>query len=114
MTTQLLMQRDQAGKNTFGLIPTDTKFKNILAAGVAKALSVPTDANTFLAILSSEPGSSVWWAHNTTAVLPAAGEFVAATEEQNPASWVVKSGDTISAITNNTTAEVGVKFYAIS
>lgn len=112
MTTQLLMQRDAAGKNTFGLIPTDTKFDTILSATFAQTFTVPTDASKFLAIFSAEPGSSVWWALNTTATLPA-GAVAATDSEQNPASWVVESGDTISAITNNTTAEVGVKFYAI-
>jgi hypothetical protein len=114
MTTQLLMQRDVAGENTFGLIPTDKKFKNILAVGVAKTVTVPTDANKFLAIFSSQPGTSVWWALNATATLPTAGEFVASNAEQDPSSWVVENGDTISAITNSATAEVGVKFYAIS
>lgn len=112
MTTQLLMQRDAAGKNTFGLIPTDTKFDTILSATFAQTFTVPTDANKFLAIFSVQAGTSVWFALNTTATLP--GAAVAATDsEQNPASWVVESGDTISAITNNVTAEIQVKFYAI-
>jgi len=111
--TQLLMQRDLSGQNTFGLPPCDNKFSTTLATTVAQTFTVPTVATRWLAVFSVEPGASVWFAHNATAELPGAA-VDDKNSEQNPAAWIVKSGDTISAITNNTTAEIGVKFYAIS
>jgi hypothetical protein len=112
-TTALLMTRDQSGAVTFGLIPSTIKYNTTLAAGVAQTFTTPSDTAKYLAIFSMEPGASVWCALNTTAAVP--GVSVAATSsELNPTSWQVEAGDTISVISPNTTAEIGVKFYAIS
>lgn len=111
--TALLMTKDVGGQNSFGLVPADDKFATTLAATVAQTFTVPSEASNWVAIFSVEPGASVWFAYNVTATLPG-GAVAAATGELNPAVWQVKAGDTISAITNNTTAEVGVKFYALS
>ena len=112
-TTQLAMTRDINGYNTFGLVPSTKKFNTTLAVGVAQTFTTPSDSSSYLAIFSMEPGASIWCALNTTAVLPG-GSVAATSSELNPTSWEVQAGDTISVISPNTTAEIGVKFYAIS
>lgn len=112
-TTKLAMTRDINGFNTFGLIPSTIKYNTTLAAGVAQTFTTPSDQASYLAIFSMEPGASVWCALNTTAALPG-GSVAATSSELNPTSWQVSSGDTISVISPNTTAEIGVKFYAVS
>lgn len=110
--TKLNMTRDINGFNSFGLTPADDKFNTILAATVAQTFTTPTGNGLWAAIFSVEPGASVWFAYNTTATLPG-GSVAATVSELNPTVWQVAGGSTISAISNNTTAEVGVKFYAL-
>jgi hypothetical protein len=116
--TQFAMTRDVNGYNSFGLVPAANKFNTILAATVAQTFTVPlntinpTNNAKWVAIFSVEPGASVWFAHNTTATLPS-GSVASTVSELNPTVWEVEAGDTISAITNNATAEIGVKFYAV-
>jgi hypothetical protein len=112
MTTKFAMTRDVNGYNGFGLIPAEDKYSTTLAATVAQTFTVPDNFQNWIAVFSFEPGSSVWVAHNTTATLPG-GSVASSVSELNPTVWQVKGGDTISAISNNTTAEIGVKFYAL-
>ncbi len=112
MTTKLNMTRDINGFNTFGLVPADDKFNTTLAASVAQTFTAPTESKNYAAVFAIEPGAVVWFAYNTTATLP--GASVASTpSELNPTVWQVEGGSTISAITNEVSAEVGIKFYAI-
>ncbi len=112
-TTQLLMTRDNTGAVTFGRVPTTAAFSTELADGVAQEFTAPTDFPKYLAIFYFQPGKSVWCSIDGTAEVP--GASVAATNsEGNPTSWQVPAGSTISVITNDTTAEVGVSFYAVS
>lgn len=113
MPTQLLLVRDQAGENTFGIKPPDTIKNTTLSAGVEQNFTVPTTANVWLAVFSPEKGSDVFVAVNDTAALPGSS-FADSTSFQNPGSWQVNSGNTISMITNDTTVFVSVAFYAIS
>lgn len=114
MATKLSMVRDINGVNTFGVPPSTNKESTVLSAGVAQTYTVPVsgDNTEWLAIFYIEPGSSVWMAHNATATLPT-GSFTTTDSEGNVPAWIVSGGDTISFITNNTTAEVGVKVYAL-
>lgn len=112
MTTKLSMQRDINGFNSFILSPTIDKQNTILAAGVAQGFTAPTAADNYVAIFAFQPGATVWVATGVTATLPGASVAITVSE-QNPAGLKVASGATISMITNNTTAEVGVKYYAI-
>lgn len=110
--TQFAMVSDVRGFNSFGLEPSSDKFATTLAVGVAQTFTTPTAYDRYVAIFSVEPGASVWFAHKTTATLPGSS-VAAATSELNPTVWKVSAGDTISAISPNTTAQVGVKFYGI-
>lgn len=107
------MIRDINGFNSFGLMPSTNKQNTILAATVAQTFTVPTNptGTSWAAVFFIEPGATVWVSHNDAATLP--GVSVDDTNsEGNPTVWEVNSGDTISMISNNTTAEVGIKYYA--
>jgi len=122
MTTKFNMTRDINGYNGFGLVFSDTNYKTTLSTGVAQSLTVPnsiplggapTSANLHLiAVFSFEPGTRVWVANGATAVVPT-GSFVATASQLNPAARDVQAGDVLSFITNDTTADVSVAFYAI-
>lgn len=114
-TTVLNMVRDASGAVTFGTDPGGANGQNTtLAATVAQAFTVPENplGQKWLAIFYFEPGSSVWVAHNTTAVLPG-GSVAMTSSKGNPTSWRVSAGDTISMISNNTTVEVGIAYQSV-
>lgn len=110
--TKLSMTRDINGFNTFGLVPSEDKFNTTLAATVAQTFTVPAKFVNASAIFFIEPGATVWVAHNETATLPG-GSVASTVSEGNPTVWTVSGRDTISMICNNTTAEVGIKFYEL-
>lgn len=110
--TKLNMTRDINGFNTFGLVPAANKYNTTLAATVAQTFTVPAKIPNAVAIFFIEPGATVWVAHNTTATLPG-GSVASTVSEGNPTVWKVSGGDTISMISNNTTAEVGIKYYEL-
>jgi hypothetical protein len=110
--TQLNLTRDIAGSNTFGLPFAKIKYDTTLLAGVEQLLTVPGPSSKYLAIFSIEPGTSIWVANNTTAVVAGAA-FTATNSELNPVAREVKATDVLHFITTNTNATVGVSFYAI-
>jgi len=112
MALDLRLQRDKAGKNTFGLEFSDLKFNTTLLNGVEQTLTVPGPESKYLMIFSIQPGSQVWIAKNATAAIPGAA-FAQTDSELNPVARNVKGGDVIHFITNNTDATVGVILYAI-
>lgn len=113
MTTPFSMTRDINGYNGFGLEFSDSNQGTTLATGVAQSFTVSGGKAKYLAVFSFEPGASVWVAKNTPAALPT-GAFASVDSIQNPTARVVRQGDTLSFITNATTAYVGVTLYAIS
>lgn len=114
MATALNLTRDKAGQNTFGLTFSDIKFNNILeAAGGAKDLEIPASHTDWLVVFAIEPGAQVWVARNAVATIPAAGEFVQTASELNPVARQVKGGDTLSILTTNVDAQIGVMLYTI-
>lgn len=112
MSTKFNMTRDINGYNSFGLVPAYDKQNTILAATVSQDFTVPSNFIDCVAVFYFEPGSSIWVSYNSTPTLPNGG--VSDTNcEGNPTVWQVKGGDVISMITNNTTAEVGIKYYGL-
>lgn len=110
--TKFAMTRDINGYNGFGVQFSNINYKTILSATVEQHFTVPSTASKWLAVFSFEPGSSVWVDNNNTAALPG-GSFAATTSQLNPAGREVNSADVLSFITNDTTAEIGVSFYAL-
>lgn len=120
MATPFNMTKDISGYNGFGLPVSDTNYSATLAASTATALTVPlvselgmsysTAKAKLIAIITSDPGSSIWVANNLTAAVPAGGSFASTTSALNPAAIEVKVGDVLSFISTGT-PEVGVRFY---
>lgn len=114
MTTKFYMTRDINGYNGFGLSPSEDKFSTTLSANVAQTLcTVPSNFSTWLAVFSPQVGSDIWVAYNATATLPG-GSPSSTVSEHLPSGRYLKAGDTVSCITADTTATIGVMLYAIS
>jgi hypothetical protein len=114
MTTKFNMIRDINGYNGFGIPFADDKYSATIAQNVAQVLSVPSNFKNWLAIFCIEPGSRVWIANNHDATVPVGASFAATNSELNVPAKYVKSGDILSFITPDVTADVGVMFYALS
>lgn len=121
--TPFLMTRDIAGYNGFGLAFSNSKFSATLAQDTDTTLVVPLSAamgapttgqkNKYIAIFSFEPGAQVWVANNETAAKPAGATFASVSSELNPSARYVEAGDTLHFLTGDTSAVVGVVFYAL-
>lgn len=105
------MTTDIRGNVSFGMDFSNSNFATTLAAGVAQSVTVPDDAQVYQAIIANETGTTVFCARNTTATLPS-GSFAATSSQMLPQSRRVYAGDTLSFITNDTSAYVSVSFYA--
>jgi hypothetical protein len=111
--TMLNIVRDISGYNTYILPPSTNKFAAILADGVAQTIcTVPGTYKDWVAIFHCEDGANIWVAINEAPALPT-GTAGAINSEGKPTGIKVKAGDEIRAITSNTTAEIGVKLYAL-
>jgi hypothetical protein len=115
MTTKLNLGRDVQGYPVTSLNApqfSDTNFKVTLASGVAQSITVPSDSSTYIALFSVGTGTNVWVARNTTATIPT-GTIGATLSILNPPARTVYAGDTLSFVTDSTTADFGVSLYAI-
>lgn len=111
ISTKFNMTRDVAGYNGFGLMFADDNYSLKLAQNVEQTITVPDNYPYWLAIFTIPVGNSVWVAVNATAVFPT-GAASATTSQQNPTARLVKAGDVLHIITNDTnTPLMGVEFY---
>jgi hypothetical protein len=111
---KMIMTRDINGYVTYGLPFTEFNYFVVLAADTAQTLvTVPDDANLWEAVFYYQDGTSVYVALNDTAEVPD-GTPAQTSSQGKPGSRLVKAGDTVSVITANDSAEVGVSLYAIS
>lgn len=113
MSTQLSFGRDVQGYNAFAPKFSDDKYSVTLTGGAAQSITVPSNYTNWIVSFSYQPGCNVWVAKNATATLPS-GTVGTTNSEQNPGQRSVQAGNTISFITNNTTADFGLVLYAIS
>ena len=115
--TPLNFATDQRGYNTFAMHQTDQKYGVILAQAAEQHMTAPgiSDAsygNRYLVIFSIEDGSTVYIAINDTAAA-FTGTLGAVTSEFKPTPRIINPGDTISLITTDTSAIVGISLYVI-
>lgn len=113
MSTILNFGRDVQGFNAFAPSFSSDKYAVTLTGGAAQQITVPSTYTNWIVSFSYQPGSNVWVARNGTATLPTT-TVGTSNSEQNPGQRTIQAGDTISFITNNTTADFGIIFYAIS
>lgn len=124
MSTTLIFGRDGQGYNAYAPYPSTDKFSATLTSGSAATVNVPQNASTWIVAFSYQPGTNVWVDFSgATAVIPAGATFAATTSELNPGarsinkqyynSSAVLTNSTISLITDNTTADVSISFFAL-
>lgn len=113
MSILFSMTRDINGFNGFGLIPSDDIYGGKVAQNTAYTVTVPSNYENWIALISYTPGSEFWVAYNVAATVPAIG-VASMTTELNPAGRQLKAGDTLSFISNNTgNPGFSVSFYAL-
>lgn len=124
MTTKFNMSRDINGFNGFGVDFADDNTSVILSANAAQSFTVPSNtsmggtglytSSVWLLVFEYQPGSTVWVdPTGATAAIPGATP-AATTSTLNPVARKVNGGTSISMITPDTTAQVGVAMYALS
>lgn len=112
--TTLNFGRDAQGFNAFAPMPSALKQSVTLTTGVAASYTVPSEFKNYIVVFSTQPGTTVWVDFSgATAAVPAGGTFAATTSELNPGSRLIAGGSSISVISNNATADVGISLYAV-
>lgn len=110
--TPFNLVRDINGYNGFGLSFSVDKYSATLAAMTDTTLTVPSRAARYIAIMSYEPGTTVYVANNATAGVPAGASFALTDSELNPVARLVEAGDVLHFYAPLAT-DVGVTFYAV-
>lgn len=109
------------GINGFGLTFCDTIYSVTLAADTVTNVTIPGNSGVgpavytteyFLVLMSYEEGTTVWVANNQTAAAPVGDTFALSTSEINPDGRLVKAGDVLSFLVEDTTAEISVAIYS--
>jgi hypothetical protein len=112
------------GVNGFGRKPPvqGYVYSITIAASTEKNFTVPStsamgainSSNTpsFLAIFSYKPATEFWIAINATAAVPTGSSWATDTAELNPSAYIVKAGDTISAISASG-GDISVALYSV-
>lgn len=126
MTTIYNIDSVTKGVNGFGLPFCDTTFTATLKANTDTTVAVPISSgmgmpaanvkNKWIAVITSDNSSNVFYAVNAVAAVPAGVNFAASTSELLPPISLVgkfcKTGDTLHFISAGTPA-ISVAFYAI-
>ena len=114
--TALNFGRDSHSYNAYAPHPSNNIFTATLTNGSAASCTVPVGVNyPYWAVsFRYQPGATVFVdVTGATAAIPAGATLAASTSEPNPASLTLVQGQTISMITADTTADVGVVMWPI-
>jgi hypothetical protein len=115
MTNLLSFGRDVQGYNAYA--PQDAPFKEsaTLAAGGASSFTIPSSYPVWIVAFSPQPGANVWVDFTgATAAIPVGATFATTTSSLNPGQRTVLAGASISCITDNTTADIGIEAWPVS
>ena len=114
-TTQLNFGRDLQGYNAYAPQDSSIKYSATITNGSATNITIPKSFSTWVAAFSYQPGTNVWVDFSgATAAIPAGATLVSTTSSLNPGQRTVFSGGTISIITDDTAADVGIELWPIS
>lgn len=113
-TNQLHFGRDEQGYNAYAPLDASIKYSATLADGTASSITVPKTFPVWIAAFGLEPGANVWVSFSGTAAIPVGGTFASTASSLNPGQRMVNGGTTISAITDNTTADVCIELWPCS
>lgn len=113
--TPLVFGRDNQGMNAYAPQISDIMLSAGLATADDQFITVPSSNANWIAVMSYQPGGTIWVSVNDTAEPPSAGTFVSTTSFLLPAQLKVKKGDTISFYNNSSTdQDIGVALYAVT
>ncbi len=113
MAAIFLINRDASGAVGYGLTDTQTKYSTVLAANTAQSITLPEDFKLYEVIFSFEPGASVWVSCDGSDAEVPGSSFDVTNSELNPVDRRYPGGTTLSFITADTTAQVGVIIYGV-
>jgi hypothetical protein len=113
-STLLNFGRDVQGYNAYAPADSTNKWSATLSAGVASSIPVPSNYPTWIIAFSPQPGTNIWVDFTgATAASPVGSTFAPTTSSLNPGQRTVNKGTSISVITDNTTADVGIELWAV-
>lgn len=114
MSTLLEFGRDVQGYNAYAPQDSTNKWSATLSAGVATSFTVPSNFPVWVVAFSPQPGTNVWVDFTgATAASPVGGTLATTTSCLNPGQRTVLAGTSISVITDNTTADIGIELWAV-
>lgn len=115
MSTLLDFGRDVQGYNAYAPTPSTNNYSATITNGTAESITVPANYKVWIVSFSYQPGTNVWVDFTgATAIIPVGATFAKTTSTLNPGQRTVLSGQVISLITDDTSADVGIELYAIS
>jgi hypothetical protein len=115
MSTILNFGRDAQGLNAYAPPPSVDNYNATITNGSSTSITVPSNYPFWIVVFSFQPGTNVWVDFSgATAAVPGGTTLAACTAVLNPSARVVDAGTNISIITDNSSADVGISFYAVS
>jgi hypothetical protein len=107
--------RDVQGYNAYAPQDSTVKYSATITNGAATSITIPNSYTTWIAAFSSQPGTNVWVDFSgATAAIPVGATLAASTSSLNPGQRTVFGGRTISIITDNTSADIGIELWPVS
>ncbi len=111
MTQTLHFGRDDQGYNAYAPMDASMKYRVTLAANTAQSVTLPSEKGRYIVAFSVQGGARVWVDFSATATLPT-GTMAPTTSSLNPAQRMLMGGTTISLITADTNADVGIEVFS--
>lgn len=114
MSTLLNFGRDVQGYNAYAPQDATNKWSATLGAGVASSITIPKNYPVWIVAFSPQPGTDVWVDFTgATAAIPVGATLATTTSSLNPGQRTVLAGTSISVITDNTTADIGIEAWPV-